>query len=439
MVARTSRQQLWIRAVGLIATLVLLAALSAGDVFADGAAATAGADQLDRLIEVAVADNPDLAALRRRIEATDATLEQAGSLPDPRGMVALSNAPVGDTSLERSPMTGIQLGLRQMIPYPGKLDLRELAAEQDVIITTAIYEESENSIVRDVKRAWNELYYLHRAVDVTELNKQIAQALTEIADAMYSVGTRPQQDLVKANVEVARLVDRLVVLEERIDRAEARLNGLLDRPANAPLPRPRVTFEPLELSAAALEDAARETRPLLLETAGRMEKAETMVRLAEMNMKPDFDVGVDYRIRAGSPMDPVGGQDFFSLSFSANLPWFNKNLHRAEVEEQEARLEQVREQDRAAFNRVREALDNALESAQKQRRQASLYAEGLIPQAELGFSAARSAYETGQVDFTAVLEAFRTLNNYQEQYYRIVADHSNAIADLEYVIGQRLR
>ncbi|MGI5817350.1 MAG: TolC family protein [Armatimonadota bacterium] len=435
MTAIRSRRA-WLRAFGLFALLTLLAGPSAVRALADG---TAPAGALDRLIEVAVSDNPDLAAVRGRIEATEARVPQAGSLPDPEAMVALSNVPVGSTALDRTPMTGIQLGLRQMVPYPGRLDLRELAARQDVAITRAIYEESENAVIRDVKRAWNELFYLHRAVEVTRLNRQIAQALTEVADALYSTGFRPQQDLVKANVEVARLVERLVVLEERISRAEARLNGLLDRPADAPLPAPDVAFEPLTLSAEALEGAARESRPLLLETAERVERAETMMRLARMNMKPDFHLGVDYRIRSSSPMDAVGGRDFWTLSVGANLPWLNRDLHEAEVDEQQALLDAAREQDRAAFNRVREALDNALEAARTGRRQASLYAEGLIPQAELGFSAARAAYETGRVDLIAVLDAFRTLNGYQEQYYRIVADHANAIADLEYVIGQRLR
>lgn len=438
MTART-RGETRVRALRLIASLAVLVALSAVHVFADGAAGAPASGQLDRLIEAAVADNPDLAALRSRIEATEATVPQAGSLPDPQAMVALSNVPVGDTSLERSPMTGIQLGIRQMVPYPGRLDLKELAAQHDVTISRAIYEESENTVIREVKRAWNDLFFLHKAVEVTRLNKQIAQALTEVADALYSTGSRPQQDLVKANVEVARLVDRLVVLEEQIDRAEARLNGLLDRPANAPLPTPQVAFEPLTLSPQALETAARQSRPLLQESATRVEKAETMVRLARLNMKPDFNVGLDYRIRAGSAMDPVQGQDFWTVSVGANLPWLNEDLHEAEVDEAQAMLDATREQDDAAFNRVREALDNSLEAAQKSRRQASLYAEGLIPQAELGFSAARSAYETGQVDLTSVLDAFRTLNSYQEQYYRIVADHANAVADLEYVIGQRLR
>ncbi|MGC9317696.1 MAG: TolC family protein [Armatimonadota bacterium] len=394
---------------------------------------------LDRLISAGVADNPHLAALRRRIEATEATVRQAGSLPDPQAQVALTNLPAGDLSLERTPMSGIQLGLHQMLPYPGRLDLRELAARQDVVITRALYEESENALIRQIRHSWNELYYLHQAVEVTRLNKQIAEALVEVAEALYSVGRRPQQDLVQANVQVARLVERLIVLEERLGRAEAGLNALLDRPPDAPVPEAMLSLEPLELSAQALLDVARQDRPMVREGRARVERAETMVALAQMNMKPDFNVGLSYRVRARSAMDSTGGQDFWSLSVGANLPWLNRDLHEAEEDEQRARLAQARERLRDTLSRVREALDNALEAMERSRREAQLYEEGLIPEAELAFEAARSAYESGAVDLLTLLDAFRTLNSYQEAYYRAIADHENAVADLEFVIGQRLR
>lgn len=419
--------------------LMMLAALLLAAAGALAQGPSPAASPLDRLIDAAIADNPDLAVLRSRIDVAQAEVPQAGSLPDPRGMIALSNLPVGDLSLERSPMTGIQLGLQQMIPYPGRLDLKELAAQHDVSISRAMYQEAENAVTREVKRTWDELYYLHRAVEVARLNKQLAQALAEVADALYSTGSRPQLDLIKANVEAARLVDRLVVLDEQIDRAEARLNALLNRPPDAPLPAPEVGFEPLDLSAQALEGVALQSRPLLLQAQAAVDRAETMVRLAQMNRKPDFTLGFDYRIRAGSGMDSIGGQDMWSLSVGANLPWLNGDLHDAERDEAAAMLDAARQQADATRNRVREALDNALEAAQRSRRQASLYAEGLIPEAELAFSSARAAYESGMTDMTSVLDTFRTLNGYQESYYRIVADHENAVADLEYVIGQRLR
>ncbi len=394
--------------------------------------------ELERLIAAALADNPELAALRDKISAAQAVVPQAGALDDPQLTVALSNMPVGGFSFERTPMSGIQFMLRQMVPYPGKLGLRELAARQGVEITREMYQEAENAVVRLVKQGYNNLYYLHRAIEVTQMNKQIAEALAELSGVMYGVGKIPQQHLIKANVEVARYVDRLVILEEKLDRAEAALNVLLDRPPNAPLPDPQVGTYPFELSAAALYDVAREQRPSLQEMRGRIARLEILVRLARKDLKPDFVLGFDYRVRANSAMDAVSGADFWSFSVGANLPWLNKKRHESRITEQQAHLDAAVEQERFVLSKVREALDNALEAATKSHRQVDLYSQGLIPEAELSFSAARTAYEVGKVDMLAVLDALTILNKFQQAYYRVVADHENAVADLEFVVGQRL-
>jgi len=134
-----------------------------------GARAEEPQEELGRLIAAALADNPELAALRDKISAAQAVVPQAGSLQDPRLTVALSNMPVGGLSFERTPMSGIQFMLRQKVPYPGKLSLRELAARQGVEITQAAYQEAQNAVVRHVKHAYNNLYYLYRAVEVTQM------------------------------------------------------------------------------------------------------------------------------------------------------------------------------------------------------------------------------------------------------------------------------
>jgi len=421
---------------------MVLTLLLTGLVAETGRAAGSEVDEpqrdLERLIAAALADNPELAALRERINAAEAVVPQAGALQDPQLTVALSNMPVGGLSFEKTAMSGIQFMLRQKVPYPGKLSLRELAAEQNVDITEATYHEAENAVVRQVKHAYNNLYYLHRAIEVTQMNKQVTEALAELAEVMYGVGRIPQQHIIKAHVAVARYVDRLVILDEKLDRAEASLNALLNRPPNAPLPAPEVRVHSLDLSAAALYAVAQEGRPFIQEMQIRIAQLETLVQLARKDLKPDFNLGFDYRVRANTAMDPVAGADFWGFSVTATLPWLNRKRHEAAIEEQQARLAATHQQYQSALNKVREALDNALEAIAKSRRQIDLYSQGLIPEAELSFSAARTAYEVGDVDMLTMLDALTTLNNYQQAYYRVVADHENALADLEFVVGHWL-
>jgi len=79
----------------------------------------------------ALASNPSLAAIQSRADALAAIPPQVESLPDPRLMVNLVNLPLDDPSFTQEGMTQFQIGVTQMLPYPGKLALRGKAASQD--------------------------------------------------------------------------------------------------------------------------------------------------------------------------------------------------------------------------------------------------------------------------------------------------------------------
>ena len=418
----------------LLVVLVLSTAASAQTPATDAAA-----NELTRLIDVAIADNPNLAAIRQRIAADEQVVLQAGALADPVFGLALSNMPVGGFAFSRSPMTGIQLMVRQQVPYPGKLRLRELAAQHGVQVTKAVYQEAEDELIRQVKQAYYQLYYINKAIELTQTNKRIAEAFAELAEVKYSVGTGAQADLANAQLEVSRYVDKLLALEEQLDRAEAGLNALLDRPPDAPTPIPTdLPLHELALSEQALRDVALSDRPLLQELVAQAARMETGVALARRDLKPDFNFGFDYRIRANSGMDGVAGSDFWGLSVGLNLPWFNKRPHQAKIAETDARLRQIEEQYRQARAHVFQAVNNALESMEKNRRQILLYSQGIVPQAELALSSAQSGYETGAVDFMTLLSAHQRLYQFQLDYYRAVADHERSVADVEFAIGSLL-
>jgi len=80
---------------------------------------------LPSAVEVAVADNPGLAAMRARAEAMSAIPSQLGTLPDPTLSFNALNLPVDSFSVGQEGMTQMQIGFGQKFPFPGKLGLRE--------------------------------------------------------------------------------------------------------------------------------------------------------------------------------------------------------------------------------------------------------------------------------------------------------------------------
>jgi outer membrane protein TolC len=185
-------------------------------------------------------------------------------------------------------------------------------------------------------------------------------------------------------------------------------------------------------------DLAESDRPLLLQDEARVRRARVLVDLAREELKPDFNLGFDYRIRAAAPGDMTRGDDQWSFSVGMSLPMLNRGPYEAEMREREAQLEQAQREYDSTRNRVREALENSLRALERARLQQELTQGALVPEAELSLTAARSAYVAGQVDLLTVLNALTTLHEAQLGYYRAVADHENAVADLEFVIGNRL-
>jgi outer membrane protein TolC len=90
-------------------------------------------------------------------------------------------------------------------------------------------QEKVNRIIKDVKTAYYELSHVYRTTEVTQRNKKILEDFAKIAETRYAVGEGIQQDVLKAHVEVSKMIDELIMLGQRKRALEAKLNALLNR------------------------------------------------------------------------------------------------------------------------------------------------------------------------------------------------------------------
>lgn len=399
--------------------------------------------ELAPLIESGLRDNPALAALRGRIDAAEHKIIQAGALPDPMFGVALSNLPVGHFELDRTPMTGIQIMLRQMYPGRGKRSLKKEMAREGVVISQTDYEEAEDEITRQIKETYHDLYFIDQAIVINVENKELLKYIAALAEIKTSVGRGPQHDLIKAQLAVTKILDKLLELQRMRRSTSAKLNALLDRPPDAPLGTP--VWEGLHtytLSAEALREVAEEDRPALVGMKRMVDMAELGVKMARLNKHPDYTAGFDYRIRGQSLMDPVQGGDFWGFSVMMNVPSWNKQPHDAEVEEAKANLTAARRDYENMATRIASAVEMSDAKLERLAGQIELFETGLIPQAELALGSARSAYaatnEALKVDMLTLLSAQLALQDLQIGHVRAVVDYEKALAELEETTGNLL-
>lgn len=252
---------------------------------------------------------------------------------------------------------------------------------------------------------------------------------------MYEAGTGRQADVLRAHVEIARIDGDLQRLEAMRMVAAARLNALLDRDADAPLPKPVLPPMPEALPPTdTLLAWAEETRPLLRGGRAGVERASDRLDLARKDIWPDLTVGVQYGQRdRGTGVERMGG-----VMLGVSLPiWAGRRQLRARDEAEAAGLEaRARLSEARADVRGRIGVHGA--DLARARRLIELHRQEILPQARANVQSSLSSYRVGSVDFGTLVEAELLVNRHEAELFELIADYGKAVAGLEAAVGRPL-
>jgi outer membrane protein TolC len=440
----------------LIGTLVLVAWGCAGtrtdvgyhravEVAAGARAAAAGARAelperpvLEDYLAAAERANPGVRAAYHRWQAALARAPQARGLPDPQ----LNYAYFPREVETRVGPQEHRLGLSQTIPWPGKLVLGGQAAEAAARAERHRYRKARLALAREVKHAYYEYWYLARAVEVSEENLGLARRLEGVARARYRAAAAGHPDVIRAQVEVGRLEDRLTSLRALRGPVAAGLNALLDREVDAPLAWPERGPEVASLAESddEIERKLRESSPDLAALAAEVQRADKAVRRARQSWVPDVKLGVDWMV-TGEPDGPMPtedrGRDAVAVGVGISLPlWFGK--HRAAAREARSSLAAARLARRDRENLLLARLRRTAYEVRDAERKVALYGETLIPKAEQALGAAETAFRAGKAGFGDLVDAQRVLLEFRLTRERELARHAQRIAELETLTGREL-
>ena len=380
------------------------------------------------LIDAVLAENPGLEAARMALAAARERVPQATSLDDP--MVAYSFGPLSIAS-DDVPF-GQAVEARQRIPYPGKLRLRGEAARAEADAVAEDLETVRLELATAASLLYDDYYLVHRALAINAEHVRLLEDFKRIATARYAAGEAPQQDPIQAEVELSHLVHREMVLETEREVLAARMNTLLHRPPDSPLPPPVDSLPVPELETldpARLEEAAVTARPELARLEAERAAREAVVELRERDRYPDFEAMASYN---SMWMDTAHQ---WMVGVAVNVPVWRDRIEAgvAEAEAEAARVEselarladEVRAEARIAWVRLRE--DHHI---------LTIYESRLLPAARDQMRAALAGFETGQASFLAVIEAERNQRDVELQYEETLADLHQRRAELARALGR---
>ncbi|MEP6473772.1 MAG: TolC family protein [Gemmatimonadota bacterium] len=388
--------------------------------------------QLYRSLETA---NPQLEAARQLSRAAEERIGPARTLPDPQLQIGVMNRSLPGLGQQR-PLGMNQIQLMQMVPIAGQLGLAGKVARAQADASQSRVADLGWDLRARAAMAFYELYQIDQSLAVALTTQQLLREIAKTAENMYAVGAGRQADVLRAQVELARTGEDILRMQTMRVAAAARLNAMLDRPPEAELASPRLPVFPIDLPVLdSLQRLALDNRPMLAAGQHDVEAAVARARLARRQIWPDLQFGLIY----GQQSMPGGGTDrMMSFMLGFGVPIFASNRQipmRREANAMrlmaEADLEAIRAQTRGRLGELYADIGRA-------QRLSALYRETIIPQAEMTVTSALSAYRLGGVDFMTLLDDQMTVNNYQQALFQLEAEHGQALAEIEMLVGREL-
>jgi outer membrane protein TolC len=386
--------------------------------------------ELNELIDEALEKNLELQALNHSIEAAQAKIPQAKSLDNPELTFRLMEM----QGLEPNEAMWATFELMQMIPFPGKLTSMGKVADIEARRSQQEYNEKSVEVIMRVKSAFYELWYIQQASKLNDENTRLLKQFIEIARLQYSVGKVTQQDVLKAQVEFAKLENERLTLEQKEIGMLAMLAQLLNRNISVftgeTIATDTIFFD---LDIFQIQEYALRNCSKLRGDSLMVERDKTMHKLAKLEYLPDFKLGVEY---VSSPMTGFKG---WSLAAGITLPFSFWTLGKtnARVEEATANVKKSTAMYNDERNMLLSRVKDYYTKAVSLKHQYELYRESILPQSEQALNATLTNYQTGRTDFLMLIDSYRMLVMFKMEFLMKRMEFEQTLADLEKEIGCR--
>jgi len=392
-------------------------------------------DRLDVLIAEALQNNPQIKADYERWQAARHKSKQVRSLDDPMAGVTLPGEHV-ETRLGPQER---KYSFSQKVPFPGKLNLRGAAQNKQAQILEQKYEATRREIIRELKFLFYDLYWVDTALLITEQEKGLIESLENVARRKYESNLVAQTDVIKAQVEISKLIEKVEMLKQNRKALTAKLNKVLARDEGSEVAVVTDIKEvPFTYELDRLFEIADSSKQELVSAELAVKKAQYERSLARMDYLPDFTFGVEYiEIGEGTTTMADDGRDAWMGMISVNVPiWFDRLA--AKQKESQANLNAAQRMQEDVGNSIYADIQDLYYKVKTYADIVNLYRNALVPQAEQAFDAGQSAYESGKTEFLNWLDSERTLLQTRLAYYKSIADYHKSIAFLERIVGRDL-
>ncbi|PKH85950.1 TolC family protein [Colwellia sp. Bg11-28] len=428
-------------------------------------------------VTTAQKNDPWLTGNKHQQQAVEAMSNAASSLPDPKMSVAFANLPTDGFDFSQEGMTQLKVGITQMFPRGDSLTIKN----QQLRIQSEAYPFQRNDrkakVAVTVGSLWLDAYYVQQSSALIEQNRSLFEQLADVAQASYSstLGKTRQQDIVRAQLELTQLDDRLDRLAQQQNSYLGRLSQWLSTAfLNDPmqvniaevgqlqnmklakqLPQLDLLHEDLNHSGSARSNADRNglssTRlnnhpwlsvevlteqfvkhPAVIALDKKILATKTGINLAEQAYQPEWGINASYGYRDD---DPSGNNraDLFSVGVTFDLPLFTDNRQDMTVKSAVSATEAVKTEKILLLRQLLGAFSSAQGRLSRLNNRKTLYQTRLLPQIHDQAEASLTAYTNDDGDFSEVVRSRIAVLNAEIEQLKIAVEQQKIILELNYL------
>jgi outer membrane protein TolC len=400
---------------------------------------------LDTAIATAIQSDPWLSGSLHTQQALNDEATAASTLPDPRISLMAANFPLNGFDINQEGMTQLIAGVTQMLPRGESLELARQQKLQLAQQHPLLRRDRQAKVTATVTQLWLEAFRAQESIRLLERDRSLFEQLMDAAEAAYSsaLGRARQQDVIRAQLELTRLQDRLTSLSQQQETAEQQLSEWIGESTRAGvgsrLPELSLTesFPVHEMRQVSTQTRYEWIRnhPVLQALEQRINATQTGIELARQKYKPQWGLTAQYGYR---DEDLMGSDraDLFSVGVSFDLPVFTENRQDKELSAAVNRTEAIKTEKLLLARQLMGALDTATAQLVRLGERHALYSEQLLPQMAEQAEASLSAYNNDDGDFAEAVRSRIAELNARIDALSIAVERQKTIAQINYLLTQ---
>ena len=391
---------------------------------------------VDEAVNEAVQKNLALIAERANLTIAEAALISARLRPNPVLSGSAESLDVLGTGFDTINNAGPpQYSVRVDVPFERghKRELRAELAGQAKQVAEAQVGDVLRRLKLDVTLAAIDVLEAKAKLQLAEENLQTLNTLVQLNEQRLRSGAIPQLEVTRSRVAMLQYRGSVKTAQLALTEARLKLVPLLGRQPDEPPVDidDRLGITPTAApDLAALQLAARATRPDLLALHSDQARTQADLRLQIAQGQVDYTLGAEYRREQG-----VNGRgNMLGFFVSVPLPLFNRNqgeIARADAEHDKAGRSLV-----SVETNIAAEVASAYQEFESSRELLTDIERDLLTPTRDARAGTTYVYQAGATSLLDVLDAQRAFNDTMETYYSAQAAYRRAQARLALAVNK---